>query len=168
MFGLMSRNRWTDPNVLISLAALAGAVLADRRQGHPQICQLLNAEGEPVLVHPDRVFAVYPSTVRIGQRRATELQVLGLDAPIVVQQDVSTVAGMLGGRWACLTVPGSWLDLGKGMVQTMVDPGQVISVQKSTYRISGMRNVLTEIAMVQGFKLQVAEDVATVAQRLGM
>jgi hypothetical protein len=167
MFGLMSNWRAVlQPNVLIPLLTLTGAVLVERRSGEPQMAQLTDIEGEPILVKPGLVYALQPSSIQVRLKRTTNLMVIGLERPLVVLESISEVAQRLGGIWVARHVPGSMIDIGKGRVQVLVDPSRVITVEPSSYRVK--TNRLTDVIMAQDYTLRVFEDVPTVARLLGM
>ena len=167
MFGLMSRRPMTDPSLLIPLLTLAGAMLSEKQQVSSSVCQLTSAGGDLILVKPSLAFVIHPSTVRVGINQVTRIQVLGLSQPLDVRESIRVVVSKLGGNWVNLHVPGSWLDLGSGVVQVLVAPSHVISVEPSTYRLNKMNRPLTDVFMVQGYRLQVIEDVSTVARLFG-
>jgi len=156
----------TKPSVFIPLLALATAFFAEKRSVRPTLVQLTDMSGNPILLRPSDVFAIYPSKVRVGTHEGTALQVLGFEEAVNVRESLDQASLKLGGNWTLVTVPGSYLDLGVSVVQVLVDPTQVISVELGTTRVKS--RPLTFMKLAEGFNLRVFEDVQTLSRLLSM
>lgn len=156
----------TDPTVFVPLLTLATAFLAEGSSTRPTLVQLTDMDGEPILLRPSDVFAIYPSRVRVGGCDGSALRVLGLKRVVNVREPIDLIAQRMGGNWARVHVPGSYLDLGVSTVEVLVDPTQVIAVEPGTTRVGS--RTLTVMQLAEGFNLRVFEDAHALSRLLSI